>query len=330
MIVYEAASAAAVRVGEALLAGRRIAARMAPYGFETTAVRFDPVERRFLLPREEPVPRPGPWRTGEWREALSRIPSGPVLIGPFAAAESIWGSGRAAAEAALEAGRPAYLLDPPVEAVPSGAGRAVVLLCSWRPGRASLAFPDLERLRGKGSPCAVLVPLVPGWTSEEETFSALADLAAREGAASLTGLVPAADGAGRRAIVEARSRYVPEDADRFFEVIHHGDWPDRLAPSIAAARKAASDRGLAVLPPRPGSRGTPEGNRSAAARLEERAELFDPGEHRAALLHAAVRWIDESQRDLAAVRREGNFRKVFPFDGETREWAESALAEAAG
>ncbi len=330
MIVYEAAASAAVRVGEALLAGRRIAVRVAPYGFETTTVRFDPVERRFLLPRDEPLPRPGPWRTVEWREALSRIPSGPVLIGPFAAAEPIWGSGRAAAEAALEAGRPAYLLDPPVEAVPPGAGRAVVVLCSWRPGRTSAAFPDLDRLQATGSPCSALVPLVPGWTAEEGPIAEIAGRAAREGAVSLTGLVPAADGEGRRAIVEARSRYAPEEADRFFEVIHHGDWPDRVARSVAAARKTASDRGLAVLPPRPGSRGIPEGNRSAAARLEERAELSDPGEHRAALLHAAVRWIDESRRDLAAVRREGNFRKVFPFDGETREWVENALAESAG
>jgi hypothetical protein len=330
MIVYEAASSPAARVGEALLAGRRIAARIAPYGFEATAVRFDPVERRFLLPRDEPASRPGPWRTGEWREALSRIPSGPVLIGPFGAAEAVWGSGRAAAEAALDAGRPAYLLDPPVEVVPSSAGRALVLLCSWRPGRPSAAFPDLDRLSATGCSCAALVPLIPGWTAEEDTFAALAERAAAAGAASLTGLVPAGDGEGRRAMVEARSRYVPEDADRFFEVIHHGDWPDRVARSLAAARRAASDRGLAVLPPRPGSRGVPEGNRSAAARLEERAELDDPGEHRAALLHAAVRWIDESHRDLAAVRREGNFRKVFPFDGETREWAENALSEAAG
>ena len=330
MIVYEAAASPAARAGEALLGGRRIAGRLAPYGFETTAVRFDPVERRFLFPKDDPLPRPGPWRPGEWREATSRIPSGPVIIGPFASEESVWGSGRAAVEGALEAGRPAYLLDPPAEAVPSGAGRGLVLLCSWRPGRTAAAFPDLGRLRDTGSSCAALVPLIPGWTAEEETWSALADLAAREGAASLTPIVPASDGEGRRAIVEARSLNSPEETDRFFEVIHHGDWPEALGATLKRARKMALDRGLAVLPPRPGARGIPEGNRTAAARLEERAELLDPGEHRVALLHAAVRWIDESHRDLAAVRREGNFRKVFPFDGETREWAESALTDAAG
>ena len=63
-----------------------------------------------------------------------------------------------------------------------------------------------------------------------------------------------------------------------------------------------------------------------AARLEERAELEDPGEHRGALLYAAVRWIDEFPRDLSAVEREGNFRKVFPFGGDVGEWAEAALA----
>jgi hypothetical protein len=38
-----------------------------------------------------------------------------------------------------------------------------------------------------------------------------------------------------------------------------------------------------------------------------------------------VRWIDESGRNLAAVASEGNFRRVFPFDGEVAEEAEAAL-----
>ncbi len=330
MIVYEAGSPPAARAGEAVLAGRRIAGRLAPYGAEASSLRFDPLERRYLFPRDEPSPRPGPSRAEPWRDAVARIPPGPLLVGPPApdsGAELLWGAGRAAAEAAIAAGRPVYLLDPEPDGIPAEAGGAVAL-CSWRPGRPGLAFPGLERLRRTGIPCAALFPLVPGWTAEDEAVEALADAAAAGGADSLTALVPAADGEGRRAIVAARSRFEPDDADRFFEVIHHGDWPGRLAGRIATARKAASGRGLLVLPPRPEGRREPAGNRAAAARLEERAELTDPGEHRSALLYAAIRWIDEFPRDLTAVGREGNFRKVFPFDGEVGEWAEAALLSA--
>ena len=126
--------------------------------------------------------------------------------------------------------------------------------------------------------------------------------------------------------MDARARVEPELADRFFEVIHHGDWPERLAGRVAAVREAAAGRGLLALPPRPvGAGRAARQSRAAAARLEERADAPETGEHRAALLHAAVRWIDESSRDLSAVAREGNFRKVFPFDGQVGDWAEAAF-----
>jgi hypothetical protein len=70
---------------------------------------------------------------------------------------------------------------------------------------------------------------------------------------------------------------------------------------------------MPAMPPRPIGAGEPAGNAIAAARLEERAVDVEDDEHRFALLHAAVRWIDESGRDLASVVRDGNFRKVFPF-----------------
>ena len=66
-------------------------------------------------------------------------------------------------------------------------------------------------------------------------------------------------------------------------------------------------------------------NAAAAARLEERAQAAHRDEHRAALLHAAARWIDESGRDLAAIAREGNFGKVFPFGEDIAREAEDAL-----
>lgn len=325
MIAFEPASSPAVRAGEAVVAGRRLAGRLLPYGAETgSGPRFDPVERRFVLSTPEPAVHAGPFREAAWSEALARVPAGPVLVGPPSPGEPVWGAYRAAAEAAASGGRPVYLLDPDPVTL-AGGGAPAVALCSWRPGRPASAFPGLAAAREAGLPAAALFPLLPGWTAEDEALEALAEAASRGGAAALCALVPCADGEGRRAIVEARAGVEPEAADRFFEMIHHGDWAERLASRLAAARSAAKRRGLAALPPRPAGRGQPAGNAAAAAALEERAELGDPGEHRAALLHAAVRWIDESGRDLAAVAREGNFERIFPFGGEIGEATAAAL-----
>src|SRR5262249_3595656 len=84
----------------------------------------------------------------------------------------------------------------------------------------------------------------------------------------------------------------------------------------------AAPPGLAPLPPRAVGSGEPRVNARAAADLEEQALACDADEHRQALLHAAVRWIDEAGRDLGAVAREGNFRKVFPFGAEIAGEAE--------
>ena len=309
-----------------MVAGRRLAGRLLPYGFEAGGgPRFDPVERRFVLGSAQPSVHAGPFREDAWIQALARVPGGPVLVGPSSPAESVWGAYRAAVAAALSAGRPVYLLDPDPAELPPGASGSVVALCSWRPGRHAAAFPGLEAARDAGLAAAAVFPLLPGWTAEDEALEALANAAGRGGASALSALVPLGDGEGRRAIVEARAGVEPEAVDRFFEVIHHGDWPGRLASRLSAARSAAQRRGLAVLPPRPAGRGVPPGNAAAAALLEERAELGDPGEHRAALLYAAVRWIDESGRDLAAVAREGNFPRIFPFGGEIGEAASAAL-----
>ncbi len=326
---YEAAAAPAVRPGEALLAGRRLAARLLPYGNDAGGgPRFDPVERRFVLGSADPTVHAGPHREAAWVEALGRVPAGPVLVGPPSPGEAVWGAYRAAAGAAVSAGRPVYLLDGDPAGLSEGVGGEAVLLCSWKPGRHATAFPGLSAARAAGLRSAALFPLLPGWTAEDDALAALAEAAAKGGASALCAVPPFDDGENRRAIVEARAGVEPEAADRFFEVIHHGDWPDRLASRIAAARSAARREGLAVLPPRPSGRGAPAGNTAAAGRLEEQAELEDPGEHRAALLYAAVRWIDESARDLAAVAREGNFPRIFPFGGEIGEAASAALLAA--
>ena len=53
-------------------------------------------------------------------------------------------------------------------------------------------------------------------------------------------------------------------------------------------------------------------------------------EHRASRLHAAARWIDVCERDLAPILREGNFARAFPFGPELAREAEEALREALG
>jgi hypothetical protein len=327
MIVFEAAASPAVRAGEALVGGRRLAGRLFPYGSDAgeAAFRFDPVERRFALRRPEAVVSVGPWEVEPWTAALGRLPAGPVLVGPCSAAESVRGAFLAAAKAVLAAGRAAYLLDPEPDAIPPEAGRAAVALCSWRPGRAAVAFPGVAVARASGLRAAALFPLLPGWTGEPDELEALALAAKAAGAASLTAILPVIDGEGRRSIVEARAAVEPSATDRFFDLVHHGDWGGRLAERLSEARAAAARHGLAALPPRPVGSGERPANAAASARLEELAEEHEAEEHRAALLLAAVRWIDDSARDLAAVAREGNFRKVFPFGGEIASAAEAAM-----
>ncbi|HVE66746.1 MAG TPA: hypothetical protein VNC59_09200, partial [Thermoanaerobaculia bacterium] len=115
----------------------------------------------------------------------------------------------------------------------------------------------------------------------------------------------------------------PESTDRFFEKVHHCDWPAAVRAGLALFREEATRRGLATIPPRPVGVSEPPGNSAAAARLEERAREVEENEHRSALFYAAARWIDESGRDLAAVVAEGNFAKVFPFGALAAEAEEA-------
>jgi hypothetical protein len=342
VIVFEAAPQPAVRAGEEEIGGRRAAGRLLPYGAEPEAgiLRFDPLARRFPLRREETVVAVGPPSVEAWREAALRLPPGPVLVGPgpLGSVEEFRGAYRAAAEGALAAGRAVYLLDPPAAGIPRELAAGMVALCSFAAGLSaeSAAFPSLAPARARGLVCGVLFPLIPGWTAEPAAIEAIVGEAAAGGARAATPLVPDADGESRRAIVEARAFTrgaghgdgADEDADAFFEAIHHREWVDGMVARLPAVRSRCAARGLGLLPPRPTGPLEPSGNAAASARLEERAELDALPEHRAALLRAAVRWIDESGRDLAAVAREGNFRRVFPFDGEVAAEAEAALRPA--
>jgi hypothetical protein len=330
MIVYERAASPSVRAGEAIVAGRRLSGRLFPYGADAPAAgwRFDPVERRCLVRRPGAPIEAGPWRPDAWEEALGRLPPGPVVVGPGSEGEGVRGAYRAAVSAVIAAGRAVYLLDPDPEGLPEEAGTCDVVLCSWRPGAAASAFPALPIAREAGIPAAALYPLLPGWTGEPEAIEALVEIARRQGAVAVTAVAPALDGETRRAIVEAREAADPEGARGFCELVHHGGWTGGMGERTAMARAAAAAAGLRTMPPRPSGRAERPGNAAAAARLEELAESVEADEPRAALLYAAVRWIDASGRDLAAVERDGNFRKIFPFAGEAADTAEGALRKA--
>jgi len=324
MTASAATAAPAVRAGEADVGGRRIVGRLLTAARDAASPRFDVVERRFFR-RGRDSAAPASVGAEAWKEAVSRLPAGPVLVGPGADAEAVPSSFAEAARASLDAGRPVYLLDPGAGDIPGGADGAIVL-CSWRPDRGA-SFPALAAARGAALACGVLFPLIPGWTDEPEIIEELLSEAVAAGAVSATPLLPEGGGEARRAIVEARAEVDPGRADQFFDLIHHSDWFSGLRVRLMEARAACARRGLAVLPPRPRGWREPAGNAGAASRLEELAELSEVDEHRAALLRGAARWIDECGRDLSVVAREGNFRKIFPFGEGVAKLAEATLLE---
>jgi hypothetical protein len=324
MIVFEQGAAAAVKFGEQELAGRRIVARAFPYDgdFGRSGYRFDPVERVFSRSESTDAMVAGPFDPELWEEALSGDPAGAVLIGPGCEAEGLRGTYRAAAEGAVRSGRAVYLDDPEPEGLPEGASPAVVAVFVLLPDRKAA----LQRLEAVASRVAAggLLPLISGWTDTAEWIDAAVSDAAAAGARFLAPLVPVSDGTARRRIVEARAEVEPDAADDFFDLVHHGGSfavGDSVRNLLSAACRRAN---LSVFPSRARAPREPVANAAAAARLEERAaETRD--EHRASLLQAAARWIDEVGRDLAAVARDGNFRKVFPFGPELARETEEIL-----
>jgi hypothetical protein len=313
MIVFTEGTGPAIRIGELDLGGRRVAARALPYAGEAAPppYRFDVFERRFVALRTEGVVTAGPCEPGAWREALAAAPAGPVAIGPCSAAEPIYRAYLAAAEGALGAGRGAYLIDPEPEGLPEGAGAAAVVVVCWRPG--ALA-PALAAAASRGLAAGLALPAIPGWTAEESFLEPLLSDARRAGASFVCAMPPSWDGVSRRLAVEARATEDPRAAEALFERLHHAGSGGGVEAAMAAVRGMCAEEGFAAMPPRPRGRGEPEVNARGAARLEERASQAGAGEHRSAMLHAAVRWIDEAGRDLAPVLADGNLKKVLPFD----------------
>jgi hypothetical protein len=236
--------------------------------------------------------------------------------------EEIYGAFLAAAEGARASGRPVYLLDPDPAGLPSEPGSAFVALFTWSPDAEARLFRALAGTRR--IPSGLLLPVVPGWTDEDRFLDSLLSRVRDLGAGFAAPFRLCGDGETRRALVEARGEVAPAEVDRFFERVHHGDAQSERE-SQRRIRAAVERLGLEAIPTRPVGLGEARGNAGAAARLEEMAQASDENEHRAALLRAAARWIDESGRDLGAVLREGNFAKVFPFGEQVRREAEAAF-----
>jgi hypothetical protein len=320
-------AAVQVRIGEQDVAGRRIVARLWPCaGYETSAVfQFDPVERRFLTSAKG-GPAADPAEPEVWRSAVRRAPFGPVLVGPGGPGAEAAVAYRAAAEGAALAGRGVYLLDPAAGALPERGKRSFVVLLMVRPDQdVPSALPAAAAL---GFPAGVLFPLLPDWTDDPTLLDGAVERAAASGASFARGIVAADDGAARRSMVEARGELDPGARDDFFDRVHHGEWAAGLERALRSVEKSCARVRVAAIPPRPAGLAESPGNSRASGRLEERADAFAASdEHRASLYRAAVRWIDESDRDLTAIFREGNFRKVFPFPEEIAAEAETVFQE---
>jgi hypothetical protein len=316
-----------VRFGESEVAGRRIAARAAPFEGEAgpPRFRFDAFARSAVLRPEEGAISVGPSDSETWRLALRRPPAGPVLVGPSLPAEPVREAARAAARGALDAGRAVYLLDPDPADLPEAPDEAFVGI--------HCGIPDAEllaRLRGGSARgvAGLLLPIVPGWTGEPAFVESAVAAAAEAGARFVAGFALSGDGESRRRAVAARAVAEPGSEEKFFDRAHHGDWVGESRAALARLDEAVRRRGLEPLPPRPRGAAEHRANAEASGRLEELAEREASDEHRATLLRAAVRWLDELGRDLGPVVAEGNFRKVFPFGAEIAPEVERALSGA--
>jgi hypothetical protein len=319
--------AATVRFGETDVAGRRIAARAIPWEGEAgpPRFRFDPVSRTAVLRSEDGAVSVGPTDSEDWRLALRRPPAGPVLVGPGAPAAELREASRAAVRGALDAGRAVYLLDPEPSDLPDGPAEAFVAMHCGIPDERVLARLRHDAARASSG---LLLPIVPGWTDDPAFLEQATAAASEAGARFVAGLLLSGDGESRRRTVAARAIAEPGSEDRFFDRAHHGDWEGESRAALDRLEELARRRGLATRPPRPRGASEPPVNAAASGALEELAERESADEHRANMLRAAVRWLDELGRDLGPVVAEGNFRKVFPLGADIAPEVERALAAA--
>ncbi len=158
---------------------------------------------------------------------------------------------------------------------------------------------------------AVVWPLIPGFSTGEETAGAAARAFAAAGVAALQPMALRLSAAQRRRLAEERGAEV-------FDALFHRPPPDerRFARAAAAA-------GLAPWLPRPLPRPPLAGaeTRRLAGLLALAAELWlrcgrPPAAGQA--LFRAARWADDAGYDLGALAREGNLGVVAALDARSR------------
>jgi len=324
VIVYEGAAPPSVRRGEFHpLAGTRARIRALPYpAFEPPG--GDPWRGSYRR-REETAVSPAPRSPDAWEESLRNVPAGRVLVGPVPPAELVYGPAAAAVAAVRRIGRPAVLFETARrerDEIPSGRDLARVVL--WD---GTLPAEEFWRAFRAGEPAGVALPLVPGWTGEEDFLGEFFERAAESEASFAAGFSLSGDGPSRAAIHADFAERHPGRADAFFDAIHHRDWDAGSRESAARFRAAAASAGLPDRVPLLVGAGDAEANARLIDAFEEEARNGE--EPRASALLAAARRVEDLGRDVADLEREGNLRILWPPDSPEAKVARAVLAGTA-
>jgi hypothetical protein len=257
---------------------------------------------------------PGPADPEAWREVLPRRPVGAVGIGPAPAGEEIYRAALAAGRAVAAAGRGRLWMDVPAATVALDGRTGAAAVFSWHPLE-PLAWDDVADLASRGFEVGISVLAVPGWTLEPDFLDAIVGDAASRGASFVSLRRGPDDPVHRRLAVEACEMAEPTRVERVFDLVHHADPEAQFRRAEARLCSELGRLGLSARLPRPVGDGEFAANIEAAEALDRLADR--EGEpHRSARLRAASRWLEELDRDAAALHREGNLAKVLPFERE--------------
>ena len=322
MIVYEGTAPAAVRRGEFHpFAGARGRVRALPYpGYDAPG--GDPWRGTYRRPVEIATAA-GPSSPDAWSDAFARAAAGRILVGPAAPAEPVYGAAAAAVEAARRLGRASVLVETADRATNEiAAGPDLARVVVWDGTLAADEF--WERFAGGARPSGVALPWIPGWTGEEDFLAAFFGAAAGSGAAFAAGFPLSGDGASRAAIHGDFAARHPDRADAFFDAVHHRDWDRGTDEARSRFRALAARAGIpARIPPLVGRRDF-EANARLADAFESEAEAGE--EPRASALLAAARRVEDFDRDVADLEREGNLRILWPPGSPEARLARAVLA----
>jgi hypothetical protein len=294
-----------------------------PYpGFEAAGA--DPWTGRYRRD-DEIVTTAGPSEIDAWSEGLLHVSPGKILVGTIAESESVYGAGAAAVEAARRRGHAIVWIETAAAeggAVPAGGDLARVVL--WDP--ALEPTPFWEAFERRPPPSGVALPLIPGWTAEEEFLTGFFASALAARAMFAVPFEISADGPSRAAIHSDFARLHPDSADSFFHAIHHKDWDSGVAKARDRFRALSQSTELSSRVPTIFGRSDFEANVRVVDALEREADAAD--EPLASRLLAAARRLEDLGRDLTEIGREGNIRLLWPSDSFEGRVAAGVLAKA--